>query len=383
MQQTCSQCGGLLAPGAQNCTYCGKPVASAYPQQNVSQNPYGSYQQGNAGASNAYPPPYTQYATQGTYSTQAAPSAPQPSVYNQPAYGAPSQPYGSAPQSGYDAPPQSYGGSAPQPVYSAPPQPYSAASQPAFGASPQPFGSVSQPPIIPSQPPAQRRSSGALIGVILAIIVVLAGLGIGGYFLFLKQGGSTTTTSGTPTPIPPLYQANLTKDPGNWDCSDAKCSFRADGYHIQALDNYVYTAYLTKVFADTTIEVKAIMTQGVVTSGTNTSAMGIAFRVPQSNKLSGYGFLVYADGTYDLVKWDDKGNSSHLVDLSESTAIHKGLNQENDLKLVIQGTSFMLFINGQQLTQTTDSTYTSGYIGLNASTKGTEVIYSNLLVTKP
>lgn len=218
--------------------------------------------------------------------------------------------------------------------------------------------------------------------MILAIIVVLAGLGVGGYFLFLKKGGTVTTTS-TPTPIPPLYQASLTQDPGNWDCSDAKCSFRADGYHVQALDNYVYTAYLTKVFTDTTIEVKAIMTQGVATSGNNTSALGISFHIPQSNKLSGYGFLVYADGTYELVKWDSKGNASNLVDFSESSAIHKGLNQENDLKLVIQGTSFTLYINGEQLTQTTDSTYTSGYIGLNASTKGTEVIYSNLLVTRP
>lgn len=368
MQQTCSQCGGLLAPGAQNCAYCGKPVASVYPQQNVpQQNPYGTYPQGNAGASNAYPPPYTQYATQGTYSTQAAPSSSQPPVYNQPTFSAPPQPYGSASQS----------------AYSAPPQPYGSASQPAYGAPPQPYGTASQPPFVaPPQPPVKKRSSGALIGVILAIIVVLAGLGVGGYFLFLKKGGTVVTTS-TPTVSAPLYQASLTKDPGNWDCSDAKCSFRADGYHVQALDNFVYSAYLTKVFTDATIEVKAIMAQGVTTSGSTTSAMGISFHIPQSNKLSGYGFLIYADGTYDLVKWDDKGNSSHLVDLSGSSAIHQGLNQENDLKLVIKGNSFTLFINDQQLTQTTDSTYTGGYIGLNASSKGTEVIYSDLLITKP
>lgn len=338
MQRTCSRCGGLLAPGATACSYCGQPVADAYPQQNYPPpTQYG-----------AYPPTAATsdpYAAQ--YGTQAAPPPP-PTVASGPSYG--------------------------QPAYGAPPAT-------AFGppVQPAPFSSGPSPFQAPPQPPP-KKSSAPLIGVILAIVVVLAGLGVGGYFLFGK-GGSGPIATGTATPIPPLYQSNLTRDPGGWDCSATKCSFRADGYHVQAPDDFVYSTFLTKTFDDAVIQVKTIIITGK-TSG-NAAGMGIAFRTPQSNKLAGYGLLIYSDGTYGLVKWDTKGNPTNLIADSSSSAIHQGLNQENDLKLVVKGNTFTIFINGQQVNEATDSTYTSGYIGLVAADKGAEVIYSNLLITKP
>lgn len=229
-----------------------------------------------------------------------------------------------------------------------------------------------------------------VIGIILAIVIVLGGLGVAGFVVFGKPGsnlGGQATKAPTVTPIPPLYQDGLTnKDKhGNWDCSDQdlRCSFRADGYHLQTPDNLVSNAYLTQVFSDTQIEVKGIFSSGA-TSGNDTAALGIAFRVPQSNKVEGYNLLVFADGTYQLVKFDKDGNGTNLLDNTSSSAIHAGLNQENDLKLVVIGTMFTIYINGQEVNTATDATYASGgYIGLSVVDKGAEIIYSDLLVTKP
>ena len=79
-----------------------------------------------------------------------------------------------------------------------------------------------------------------------------------------------------------------------------------------------------------------------------------------------------------------QGNPTDLIAIdTSSSAIRQGLNQENDLKLVIQGSTFTIYINGQMVNSVSDSTYTSGYIGLEAIDKGAEVIYSNMTITKP
>jgi hypothetical protein len=374
MQQTCSRCGGLLAPGATTCTYCGTPVASAYSQQNYPppQTQYGAYPQGGTASTDPY-------AAQ--YSTQAAPPPPPmaPSgPYGQSAYGGSQPPYGAG-QSAYGGAQPGYGGTPPATAFGAPVQPPPTSLPPQAG------------PFIPSQPPTpKKKSSATTIGIILAVVIVLAGLGVGGYVLFGKSGSgpnAQATHTSSPTAIPALYQDNLTnKDKhGNWDCSvtGLHCSFRADGYHIQTPDDFVYNAVLTQVFDNVQINVKGIISVGA-TNGKDTAALGIVFRVPQSNKAEGYNLLVFADGTYELLKWDKDGNGTALLDVTSSSAIHTGLNQENDLKLVVAGNQFTIYINDQKVNSATDATYANGgYVGLSATGKGAETIYSDLIITKP
>jgi hypothetical protein len=316
MQQTCSRCGGLLVPGASTCNYCGAPVSSSYPQPGTE---YGPYSQGSQ--------PTDPYAAQYTQPT-ASPSAP--------SFGPPSQP------SSFGPPPQ-------QATFSPP-------------------------------APARKKSPVPLIGVILAIIIVLAGLGVGGYVLFKGTGTTTTgTPTPTPTPVPPLYQANLTSNPGGWDCPGNACSFRSDGYHILSPDNTYDSLLTTQTFDKLVIQVKGIIAQG----DPQNAGLAVEFHVPQNAVAAGYGFFLYDDGSYTLVKWDTNGNPTTVIANFKSPAIHSGLNQENDLKLVINGTQFTFYVNGQQVTQGSDSTYPSGYIGLAASGKNTEAIFSDLIVTSP
>ena len=336
MQRTCSRCGGLLAPGATVCSYCGQPAADAYPQQNYpAPTQYGSY----APAAGATDP----YAAQ--YGTQAAPPPPA-TVVSGPSYG--------------------------QPAYGAPPAT-------AFGppVQPPPFGVGSQPPPFQAPQPPQKKSSAPLIGVIVAIVVVLAGLGVGGYFLFGKGGGGTTVNP-TAT-VGPLYHTTMTSDPGGWACNST-CTFRADGYHIQIPDNSVYPSYMTKqVFDNATIEVTGIIAKG----DTNNAELDVIFRLQQNATLAGYLFRIFADGTYGVSRSATDGNFTTLLDSTPASALKKGLNQMNTFKVVFTGSQFTLFINGQQVNQMTDTSYTKGYIGVGAGGKNTEGIFSNLTVTKP
>lgn len=284
MQQTCSRCGGVLAPGASVCPYCGTPVSSH------------------------------------------------------------------------------------------------ASSQPGSG----PAAGQTKPSSSGSRPLRQKRSPVLLITLIALVVVLGVLLGAAGYVVLGNKHTTQSTPTPTPTPsgIPSLYQASLTRDPGNWQCTTVTtCSFHKDGYHITGIKKgFISDSLLIKqVFNDTVIEVKGIIVQG----DPQNAGIGIEFRVPQDHEAAGYGFMIYDDGTYDVQKWDAQGTSSDLVGTTPSGVVPRGLNQLNDLKIVIKGTQFTFYDNGQQIATASDTTYTSGYIGLAVAEQGTEAIFSDLLITTP
>lgn len=218
-----------------------------------------------------------------------------------------------------------------------------------------------------------------MIGIILAVVIVLAGLGVGGYLI--SKSGSNQQANATPTAtvIPPLYQASLTSDPGSWVCNSS-CSFRTDGYHIQTPDNSVYASYTTNpVLSDMVIQVSAILAKG-----SQDSEMDVVFRIQQNDTLAGYLFRIFPDGTYQVSRSaPSTGSFTTLLDRIPSTALHSGLNQSNKLKILVKGSQLTFFINDKQVNQVNDTKYTKGYIGLAAGGKNAEAIFSNLLVTKP
>ncbi len=324
MQPTCSHCGEALAPGVSVCPSCGTPVtANTLPQQ-------GS---GPSGAQTTNVP-------ETIYGAAQASTAPAPYASQQ------------RPGAVVVAAPGTPGG-----------------------------------PRRPSQP-RQKRSPALLILLGALVVLLVALLSATGVVLIKNQKNANATThTPTPTPtspggIPSLYQASLTSDPGSWQCTTAKtCSFSKDGYHIKGFENgFISDSLLIKqTFTDMVIEVKAVIVQG----DTENAGIGIEFRVPEQSEAAGYGFMVYDDGTFDVQKWDAQGNSSDLVGTTPSSLIPRGLNQLNDLKIVIEGTQFTFYDNGQQIATASDATYSSGYIGLAAAEQGTEGIFTDLLITNP
>ncbi len=245
-----------------------------------------------------------------------------------------------------------------------------------------PFDRHSSAPFDPEPEAPPKRSPALLVTLIALVVVVLAGLGAGAYFLLLQKSASATTNvAPTPTLINGLYQAGLTSNPGDWTCTPSNaCSFQNDGYHIKAAqkDSLSESLLLKHTFGDMAIEVKGIIAKG----GARDAGLAVEFRIPQGAMAAGYGFIIYDDGTYDVLKWDAKGNYSPLIDTTAASAIHHSLKQANDLKVAINGAHFTFYINGQQIIDTTDSAYTTGYIGLAAAGPGTEAIFSQLAITK-
>ena len=94
--------------------------------------------------------------------------------------------------------------------------------------------------------------------------------------------------------------------------------------------------------------------------------------------------MISGDGFYRIQKIVD-GSFQDLVEWTSSEAILQG-NATNNLRAVCDGSRLALYCNGQLLTETTDSTYTSGDIALMVVTyepDATEIHFDNLKVYEP
>jgi hypothetical protein len=154
------------------------------------------------------------------------------------------------------------------------------------------------------------------------------------------------------------------------------CTFSGGSYHVSE-SNTSFFQYCTESndFSNFAFEVKMQIING--------DGGGIVFRF-DNNKNNYYVFFVNDDGSYNLAVCT--GGSCHqLFNTGSSSAIHQSLGQINVVAVVAQGSTITLYVNHQQITSVTDSTYSHGQIGLVASPfsnngHATEVVYSNAKV---
>lgn len=103
--------------------------------------------------------------------------------------------------------------------------------------------------------------------------------------------------------------------------------------------------------------------------------------VPNYGEGDGYLFLVQGSGSYGIFR--ARGRSlTPLVDWTASDVVNPAL-EMNTLRVVCVGDYLALYVNGQLLAQTTDSTYTEGQVGMVASASnrlGARVQFDNLTV---
>ena len=132
-------------------------------------------------------------------------------------------------------------------------------------------------------------------------------------------------------------------------------------------------------FTDVKVEVDATKN-----GGPDSNDFGIICRY---TGLDGYYYgLISSDGHYGIYKTTAQGG----------TILGQGGNQFSDKILVgaatnhirfdCVGTTLTLYVNGIQLDQQTDQTYTDGNVGLIAGTyteAGTDILFDNLFVYKP
>jgi len=150
------------------------------------------------------------------------------------------------------------------------------------------------------------------------------------------------------------------------------CQFTGGAYHVSASKaGYSNFCLASKSnFRNFAFEVQMRIIQG--------DCGGVIFRFQPINNGIFYYFEVCQNGTYTL--W--KSYSGQLRNTATSAAIHTGLNQSNLIAVVANDSTLDLYVNNQKIDSTSDSTYSQGEIGVEASyqTGPTEVVFSDAKV---
>lgn len=320
------------------------PTPGAYPPG----YPYPAPAQGQPPA-----PGYSQYG----YGQPAAPSYPAPSY---PMYGQPAAP--SYPMYGQPAP-----GSVPMmPAY----------GQPAPGSVPF----YPQPGMM--QPPARKTNIGLIVGIV-ALVVVLV-IAVIGTVLLLRIGAASPTPQGPPVGatatsaaaatatagLNVVFQDSLLSNANGW-ADDSHCSFQSDGYHVK--DGYICYAPAGN-FTDSTVSVQVKQVAGDVHY-----FYGLVLR--RGSQGNFYEFDIDGNGKWAFGKVVN-GTYTEIVPFVAHSAIKRGLNATNTLSVTASSTHFLFFVNGTQVGQADDSTFSSGYCGVEGDDH-LEVVFTNFTIATP
>lgn len=178
----------------------------------------------------------------------------------------------------------------------------------------------------------------------------------------------------------PAFNDALSDSSGNngWDTAinaqgNTGCEFNNGAYHaLEAMHGYLQPCFAEgSKFSNFAYQVTLIIDQG--------DQGGIIFRT-NSTKSQYYLFRVGTDGSYTLERY----TNNQLVTLSSgfSIAIATGTGQSNTLAVIANKSTIVLFANSTYITSVTDSTLTSGQIGVVALdfTLPTDVEFSNAQV---
>jgi len=106
---------------------------------------------------------------------------------------------------------------------------------------------------------------------------------------------------------------------------------------------------------------------------------GLLFRADPTNSKF-YLFRINQSGAYDLFVYIDNQGTHAKNPLSSSTSIFKqGLNQTNTITVVARGGSMYFYINGQYIGVVSNTTLSSGKIGVfgESFNNSTIVAFSN------
>lgn len=201
-------------------------------------------------------------------------------------------------------------------------------------------------------------------------------------FASLFSACSLQTGFGAPSSLP--FEDDFSLRSSGWDQMDETLfsSNYYEGYYRIQINQANYMAWANPGLSlgDVHIEVEATFLGGGLDNH-----FGVICRAVDVNNF--YALMISADGFYGIAKRVN-GGSLELIGTSQleySDAILQGV-ITNQLAADCAGQTLRLSVNGQTLLETTDSSFTSGDVGLLAGTfniDSTEVVFDNFLVTQP
>ncbi len=254
-----------------------------------------------------------------------------------------------------------------------------------------------------------------IIGLVMLVLLVI---GTGTLWFTYRNSGSTSKITTSPTVVKtPDVKATMTaqtkatataniilldslaQNIHNWPIISSGpmiYTFEDRAYHIIDNDN---TRAAPAILPDVILKDPFVYTltmeeiKGDNTSVNNEFGMIIRATVQKKNGktiTTFYSFEVLnkAGGEYQFWKYDDSQGSSvnpwkKLGNHPFGNEFHEGQGPKsiNTFKIIANGKNFTLLVNGKQVWTVQDSSFASGGVGMLVNLKGTEVAFSNLILT--
>lgn len=170
--------------------------------------------------------------------------------------------------------------------------------------------------------------------------------------------------------------------------------FKGGAYHITNNDSSrIAPAILPGVSLNQPFVYTLTMQEvrGDDTSINNEFGVIICFTSHQVNGkpvVSFYSFEVLNNkgGQYQFWKYDNSSGASdpwkELAEHPFGSEFDQGQGKQNTFTILVNGKNFTLIVNGKQVWRVSDSSLTSGGVGMLVNLKGTEVAFSNLRLTR-
>jgi 3-keto-disaccharide hydrolase len=182
----------------------------------------------------------------------------------------------------------------------------------------------------------------------------------------------TQATGKTPTLDDSLSDNSGT---GKWDegntintsVASTGCAFKDGVYHVtEAQQGFLQPCIAENTdFSNFVYQVQVTLDQG------NQGQAGLLFQVDSTNKAY-YFFYIGSDGSYELDLYSSSGQVTTLT-RSINAAITTGLGQSNQLSVLAKNGTYYLYANGQYLVTVTNTSLSSGKIGLAVVNQDTPV----------
>ena len=181
-----------------------------------------------------------------------------------------------------------------------------------------------------------------------------------------------------------LFQDNFSDSNSGWPSAtdaDKSANYSADGqYAIQAITTQQDVwAHPGQNFADASVEVDATKTNGPDNNG-----FGVICRFQDNDNF--YYFMISSDGYQVIGKYQGGQNQYLSAEKMQPTDAITAGNATNHVRGDCQGSTLTLYANGQQLSSITDTTFTSGDVGLIVGTfdePNVGVSFDNFVVYQP
>lgn len=258
---------------------------------------------------------------------------------------------------------------------------------------------------LPSRPYTRSAnnllSRSKLATLLVAALLLIAAL-IGSTQLFHSHSpanSQTGTHSGAILPTPTdtiLFSDPLSQNIHNWPVN-AEDFFKNGAYHISSYEvTLTGLAILQQNFPESALSYQITMQEIAGDDTSSNNGFGVILRYHKSNvgQTSIYTFYVFevlnkkGASQYSFYKYDSSKTApwSELWHTNAGQEFHSGLGTGavNTVKVSTRGNSFTFSVNGRQVGLFTDpNALRPGQVGMQVNLQGTEVAFSNMVITQP